>query len=90
MRILLHICFIFSSIATFAQARAQHETFESLLAKGKAEFKKEHSEQDFALAVTYLKKAVTLQPENAEAHYFLGYAYSRLNAKDGKGMIKMD
>ncbi|MBC7486375.1 MAG: hypothetical protein H7282_06465, partial [Cytophagaceae bacterium] len=47
-------------------------------------------EQDFALAVTYLKKAVTLQPENAEAHYFLGYAYSRLNAKDGKGMIKMD
>jgi len=90
MRFLLLISFVFFSIATFAQARAQHETFESLLSKGKAEFKKPHDEQDFTSAVTYLRKAVTLQPENAEAHYFLGYAYSRLNAKDGKSMIKMD
>lgn len=88
MRITLFIVLISTSLS-WAQ-RVKQESFETLLTKGKAEFKKEFDQQDFSAAVNYLKKAVTLQPENAEAHYFLGYAYSRLNAKDGKNMINMD
>lgn len=68
---------------------AQTNEFDSLLAQGKSEFKKDREQQDFALAIEHLEKAVKLKPRNAEAHYFLGYAYSRLNAKDGKGMINM-
>ena len=64
--------------------------FDSLLAKGKAEFKKDYDDQDYTAATGYLEKAVALKPENAEAHYFLGYAYSRINSKDGKGMIDMN
>jgi len=84
MRIILFILFLTHAVA--GQPRLQGESFESLLAKGKAEFK----DQRFASAVSLLRKAVTLEPENAEAHYFLGYAYSRLNSIDGKSMIKMD
>ncbi len=83
-------CSLFFSLGFFAHLYAQNDSFESLLAKGKAEFKKDYEEQDYTLAAFYLKKAITLEPENAEAHYFLGYAYSRLNSLDGNSMIKMN
>src|SRR5688572_13363511 len=67
----------------FTPAFSQTSEFDSLFALGKAEFEKEYDEQDYALAVSYLEKAVELEPLNPEAHYFLGYAYSRLNSKDG-------
>ncbi|MCL2329186.1 MAG: SUMF1/EgtB/PvdO family nonheme iron enzyme [Bacteroidetes bacterium] len=67
---------------------AQTGNFNDLLNKGKAEFTKEFEQQDYKKAVTYLEQAVKLQPNNAEARYFLGYAYSRLNAKDGLKMIE--
>lgn len=70
-------------------AFSQNDHFAENLEKGKEEFKKEHEAQDFKMAVDYLKKAVELRPNDAEAHYFLGYAYSRLNSKDGKGLIQM-
>lgn len=73
----------------FAHVRAQDESFGTLLRKGKAEFKKDFKSQDYTAAISCLKKAVTLDPENAEAHYFLGYAYSRLNSQDGKTMVSM-
>lgn len=90
MKPILILFLLIIPILTFAQTRLQEERFEVLLNKGKAEFKKDFAAQDFVAAVSYLKKAVTLEPENAEAHYFLGYAYSRLNARDGKGMIHMN
>ncbi|HXA01170.1 MAG TPA: tetratricopeptide repeat protein, partial [Cytophagaceae bacterium] len=64
--------------------------FRVVLKSGKAEFRKEFDKQDYSRAIGNLEKAVKLQPNNAEAHYFLGYAYSRLNSKDGKGMIQMN
>ena len=67
----------------------QTNSFKQLMDSAKEEFNKEFDQQDYAHAIDLLIKAVKLRPENAEAHYFLGYAYSRLNSKDGKSMIDM-
>ncbi|MDB5257673.1 MAG: hypothetical protein JWM14_2368 [Chitinophagaceae bacterium] len=88
MRITLFILFI-SITTSFAQLVKQ-ESFETLMTRGKAEFKKEFEEQNFTEAVADFRKAVALKPENPEAHYFLGYAYSRLNAKDGSAIVDMN
>jgi hypothetical protein len=69
---------------------SQTDNFDELLVNGKAEFNKDFDQQDYQVAIDNLEKAVKLKPGNAEAHYFLGYAYSRLNAKDGKGMFQMN
>ena len=70
-----------------AQAFPQ-STFDNLLKKGKAEFKKEPAQQDYAVAVDALEKAALLKPENVEVHYFFGYAYDRLGSKDGSGILQ--
>ena len=67
-------------------ANAQLSQFDKLMSAGKAEFKKEAGQQDYAAVVKTFEAAVRLKPTNAEAHYFLGYAYSRLNKKDGEGL----
>jgi len=64
------------------------DRFDSLLNVGKSEFGKAFDSQNYALAVKNLEEAVRLKPDNAEARYFLGYAYSRLSAKDGKTLNK--
>jgi hypothetical protein len=69
---------------------AQSVEFDSLLKQGKDEFYKDFDKQDYENAVNKLEQAVKLNPDNTEAHYFLGYAYSRVNSKDGKGMIAMN
>jgi hypothetical protein len=63
------------------------DEFEDLLNNGKAEFKKEIDIQDYPNAIQLLDRATLLRPDNAEAHYYLGYAYSRLNSNDGKEII---
>ena len=73
-----------------AVIHAQNNDFQEFLDKGKAEFKKEFDQQDYQKAVNHLEKAVALQPNDAEANYYLGYAYSRLNSKDGESIIKMN
>lgn len=73
----------------FATSYAQTETFEALMESAKAEFAKEFDEQDYSSAVNSLEKAVKLKPSNTEAIYYLGYAYSRLNSKDARGVINM-
>lgn len=85
MKIILTI--LVTLTVTSMSVAAQNEDFESLLLAGKAEFKKEFEKQDYKTAVELLERAVQLKPDNAEAHYFLGYAYSRLNAKDGNSMV---
>ena len=69
---------------------SQVNNFEKLLNEGKAEFNKDFEEQNYSNAIEKLEKAILISPSNSEAHYYLGYAYSRLNSKDGKGMIDMD
>jgi len=80
------LSFVFAVLLT--SAFSQNGDFEKFFAAGKAEFNKDFDKQDYSVAVENLEKAVKLQPNNAEAHYFLGYAYSRLNAKDGRGMYQ--
>jgi hypothetical protein len=63
--------------------------FKQYMKAGKDEMKKEFGKGNFNLAIENFKKAIKLQPKNPEAHYFLGYAYSRLNSEDGTSMIKM-
>src|SRR4051812_43042194 len=84
MKKILTAILLFTSTFIFSQ-----ESYDTLLARGKAEFKKDFDQQNYSVAVENLEKAVALKPKNAEAHYFLGYAYSRLNSKDGRSIINV-
>jgi len=82
MKYLLHRLLIVLLLAA-KQASAQDAlSFDTCLARGKAIFKLDFDQQDYSKAAAYLEKAVALRPDNMEAHYFLGYAYSRINGKD--------
>ena len=75
--LLIYLTFFFANTVY-----SQDMRFDSLLNGGKAEFKKDTG-NNYALAISYLNKAILIKPENAEAHYFLGYAYSRINSEGG-------
>lgn len=83
----MKVVVVFVFLVVFSAAHAQKGRFTSLLNNGKAEFSKEFDQQDYAKAVGFLEKAVKMNPTHAEARYFLGYAYCRLSAFDGNGMI---
>ncbi len=61
---------------------AQTENFSSLITKGKEAYAK----SEFVIASNYFEKAVLIIPKSAEAHYYLGYCYSKINSFDGKGL----
>ncbi len=54
--------------------------------KGKAAFKN----KEFAQAVKLFEEVVHAQPNHQEAHYFLGYSYSRLACPHGGLLMQMD
>lgn len=82
------IFLLFLFISTFILA--QEKSFKDYLEAGKDEFKKDFDKQNFKEAVKNLEQAVYLRPSNTEALYFLGNAYSKLNAKDGREMQSLD
>lgn len=84
MKLLLRLLLL---LLVLGSAQAQPASFGKLLAQGKAEFRKE--QPNYQAAIRALEAATRLLPGNAEAHYYLGYAYGRLNNKDGSTMNQM-
>jgi hypothetical protein len=73
-----------------SQSIAQSGSFDVFLKKGKAEFEKEYDKRNYDVAISNLEKAAKLKPENAEVHYFLGYAYSRSNFDGANKMMDLN
>lgn len=75
----------------------QGDEFKFLLDRAKVLFREEQNltqeeldKFDYHKIVSLLEKAIELNPQSAEARYFLGYTFSRINSSDGRGLIDMN
>ncbi|MBS1635876.1 MAG: hypothetical protein JST26_08115 [Bacteroidetes bacterium] len=80
----------------FVATYAQKEDYKILLDSAKSMFKREKGLRqeeldkfDYDGVAAMFQKVIDLKPDDAEAHYFLGYTYSRINSRDGRSMIGM-
>ncbi|WP_292943860.1 hypothetical protein [Olleya sp. UBA1516] len=71
-------------------------TFQTLLNDAKTEFKRienlnreAYDNVNFNQIADWLEQAILIKPNHPEARYYLGYTYSRLNAKNGRGTPDM-
>lgn len=94
MKIIINLTFILLPTILFSQIQTDvvhdriYTQVELLLDSAKREFKKDSFEQDYDKVIQYLEKAVTIEPDNTEVLYYLGYGYSRKNSGDGKTLYK--
>ncbi|MDP4265587.1 MAG: hypothetical protein Q8941_23895 [Bacteroidota bacterium] len=72
---------VFFAFVSFAQKLG----FTQLLDSGKNEYRRQFSEvkSDFSKCYTLFEQAVLLQPNSAEARYWLGHAIDKINMADG-------
>lgn len=85
------ITFLFALLVSIAYAQPDSNSL--LLDSAKNMFKKERVDKltkfEYKKIELLLAKVIAADPDNAEARYFLGYTYSRMNSFDGQSMIKM-
>lgn len=64
-------------------------SFSQVSDSGKVEFKKQDKagKPDYSTACRILENQLKQYPNNAELHYFLGYAIDRINAFDGSTLV---
>lgn len=93
MKTAVTILFTFFLTTVFGQT----EDYRTVLDSAKRLFKstnnlnqEEFYKFDYYQVASLLEKAIELNPKSSEAKYFLGYTYSRINSKDGRGMIAMN
>jgi len=93
MRIVITVIFTLFLTVVYGQ----NNNYTLLLDSAKTLFKSESSfsqeeldKFDYHQIVSMLEKIIELNPKDAEARYFLGYAYSRINSRDGRSMVNMD
>jgi hypothetical protein len=93
MKKALTIIFTFLLTTVYAQT----DDYKILLDSAKTLFKSEKNlnkeeldKFDYYQVVNLLEQVIKLNPENSEARYFLGNTYSRINSRDGRGMIAMN
>ena len=93
MKTVITVIFTFFLTVVYGQT----DNYTILLDSAKTLFKSEDNfnqeeldKFDYSQIVSMLEKVIELNPKDIEARYFLGYAYSRINSKDGRSMVNMD
>ncbi|MFP4846831.1 hypothetical protein [Winogradskyella sp. PE311] len=91
MRHLLVFFIVLSYINVYGQTDVK-----TVFENAKNEFKRidtldrdEYDKINYTSILKSFKESIKLEPDNAEALYFLGYVYSRMNSKDGRKIIDL-